>query len=132
MHLQTGGLHHLAIRVADLARAKAFYVETLGFPLVMEREGVVAIINAGGTFIGIRGPDAQTAAGDRFDPFRVGLDHLALAMPDAATLDAVARQLDEAGVPNNGVEDDAVLGGKYISFYDPDGIAWELYSSPAQ
>ncbi len=130
MELQTGGLHHLAIRVADLGRAKGFYTGTLGFPLVMEREGVVAIINAGGTFIGIRGPDARTAAGDRFDPFRVGLDHLALAMPDAAALEAVARQLDEAGVPNNGVEDDAVLGGKYISFYDPDGIAWELYAAP--
>ena len=132
MELQTGGLHHLAIRVADLARAKAFYIERLGFPLVMEREGVVAIINAGGTFIGIRGPDAQTAAGDRFDPFRVGLDHIALAMPDVAALTAVARQLDEAGVANHGVEDDAVLGGQYISFSDPDGIAWELYASPAQ
>ena len=132
MALQTGGLHHLALRVADLERAKAFYVETLGFPLVLEREGVVAIINVGGTFVGSRGPDAKTAAGDRFDPFRVGLDHLALAMPDAAALQAVARQLDEAGVPNNGVEHDAVLGSKYISFYDPDGIAWELYASPAQ
>ena len=130
MELKTGGLHHLAIRVTDLARAKAFYVETLGFPLVMERAGVVAIIDAGGTFVGLRGPDAQTVAGDRFDPFRVGLDHLALAMPDATALAAAARQLDEAGVPNHGVEDDAVLGGQYTSFYDPDGIAWELYASP--
>jgi len=31
-------------------------------------------------------------------------------------------------VLNNGIEDDAVLGGRYISFYDPDGIAWELYA----
>ncbi len=131
MELQTGGLHHLAIRVADLARAKAFYIDTLGFPLVLEREGVVTIINAGGTFIGIRGPDANTPPGDRFDPFRVGLDHIALTMPDAAALEAVRQQLDGAGVPNNGVEDDAVLGGTYISFSDPDGIAWELYASPA-
>jgi hypothetical protein len=47
---------------------------------------VVAIIDAGGPFVGLRGPDAQTVVGDRFDPFRVGLDHLALALPDATAL----------------------------------------------
>lgn len=112
MELRTGGLHHLAIRVADLGRARSFYVDTLGFPLMMEWEGEVAIVNAGGTFVGIRGPDTRTAAGDCFDPFRVGLDELALAMPHATPLDVGARQLDEADVPNNGVEDDAVLGGR--------------------
>ena len=131
MEIQTTGLHHLALRVRDLGRAKQFYSGTLGFPVVLEKAGMVVIVNAGGTFIGLRGDDAQTEATDRFNPYRVGLDHVALALPDAAALDAVRRQLDAAGIQNNGVEDDAVLGGKYISFYDPDGIAWEPYASPA-
>ncbi len=38
------------------------------------------------------------------------------------------RDLDTAGVRNNGVEEDPETHAKYISFYDPDGIAWELYS----
>ena len=131
MVLQTGGLHHLAIRVTDLARAKEFYTGALGFPTVLESEEVL-IVNANGSFIGIRGNAAESAQGDRFNPFRVGLDHLALAVADMGALEGMKRQLDAAGVRNNGIEDDPVLGGKYISFYDPDGIAWELYALPAQ
>jgi catechol 2,3-dioxygenase-like lactoylglutathione lyase family enzyme len=67
---------------------------------------------------------------DHFDPFRVGLDHLALAVGDADELTSLKALLDRAGVRNNGIEEDAALGGKYISFCDPDGIAWELYAMP--
>jgi glyoxylase I family protein len=130
MAIQTGGLHHLAIRVTDLGRARAFYVERLGFQPVVEAPGLI-IVNANGTLVGIRGGDSPTAAGDRFDPYRVGLDHLALAVPSMDALDGLKRQLDDAGVPNNGIENDEALGARYISFYDPDGIAWELYAMPA-
>ena len=129
MAIQTGGLHHLAIRVTDFDRAKRFYTQTLGFTPVVEFPGV-AIVNAHGTLMGIRGGAAETPEGDRFDPHRVGLDHLALAVPDSAALEGLKSQLDQAGVRNNGVEDDAALGAKYVSFYDPDGIAWELYAMP--
>jgi glyoxylase I family protein len=129
--LPTNGIHHLAIRVTDLDRAKRFYHGALGFPVVFEHEGVF-IFDANGTVVGVRGADAQTAPDDRFSPFRVGLDHLALGVPDMATLEDLKRRLDEAGVPNNGVEPDRVLGGMYISFHDPDGIAWELYSPPSR
>jgi len=33
-------------------------------------------------------------------------------------------------VPNHGIERDPATGANYISFYDPDGIAWELYAMP--
>jgi catechol 2,3-dioxygenase-like lactoylglutathione lyase family enzyme len=129
MALQAGGLHHLAIRVTDLDRAVRFYTETLGFERVLDADGVV-LVNAAGTFIGIRGDAAETAAGDRFNPHRVGLDHLALTVADPAALTALKRQLDAAQVANHGLEDDPLLGARYISFYDPDGIAWELYAMP--
>ena len=131
MPLQTGGLHHVAIRVTDFDRARRFYVDTLGFQPVAEFPNTV-LVNAGGTLLGIRGGAQETPAGDRFDPYRVGLDHLALAVADAGALEAMKQQLDAAGVPNNGIEDDPALGAKYISFYDPDGIAWELYAMPGQ
>jgi catechol 2,3-dioxygenase-like lactoylglutathione lyase family enzyme len=130
MALRTDGLHHLGIRVTDLARSRRFYVDTLGFQPVLEFPGAAVIVNANGTLIGIRGGDAQTRPDDRFDPYRVGLDHLALGV-EAAQLEALKAQLDAADVPNNGIEDDAALGARYISFYDPDGIAWELYAMPA-
>ncbi|MGI8552238.1 MAG: VOC family protein [Dehalococcoidia bacterium] len=128
MAIVTGGLHHLAIRVTDLARAKQFYTVTLGFPKVLETAELF-LCNASGTLIGVRGPEPETAAAGRFDPHRVGLDHIALTVPTVDALEGLRRQLETAGVPNNGVEHDALTGATYISFYDPDGIAWELYAS---
>jgi catechol 2,3-dioxygenase-like lactoylglutathione lyase family enzyme len=101
----------------------------IGFQQLLETEGLV-LVNASGAMIGIWGMADQTGTGDRFDPHRVGLDHLALAVPDAAELDGLLQQLNTAGVPNNGIERDDLTGGTYISFYDPDGIAWELYAMP--
>jgi catechol 2,3-dioxygenase-like lactoylglutathione lyase family enzyme len=129
MALQTNGLSHFAIRVTDLSRAKKFYVETLGFQQLLETDELV-IVNAGGAMIGIRGMADQTRADDRFDPYRVGLDHLSLAVADVAALDGSLQHLNAAGIPNNGLESDALTGATYISFYDPDGIAWELYVMP--
>ena len=130
MHLPITGLSHLALRVTDVVRAKQFYCDTLGFALVLEGPDVV-LVNAGGLLLGLRGATAESAAGDHFDPFRVGLDHVALAVPDVAALTGLEQQLAAAGVRNNGVEHDALTGGSYISFYDPDGIAWELYVMPS-
>ena len=128
MTIETGGLHHIAIRVTDLARAKQFYTVTLGFPQVLETAELF-LCNASGTIIAVRGPEPETAAAGRFDPHRVGLDHIALTVPTVDALAGLRQQLEAAGVPNNGVERDALTGATYISFYDPDGIAWELYVS---
>jgi glyoxylase I family protein len=130
MKLNAHGLSHLGLRVTDLARAKRFYIDTLGCQLVREEDGVV-LINAYGLLIGLQGADAYSSRDDRFDPFRVGLDHLALAIEDPGILEDLKRDLDLAGVRNNGVEEDRETHDKYISFYDPDGIAWELYTVSA-
>jgi len=129
MPIHTNGLGHIALRVTDLARAKQFYSEILGFPVMMEFADIV-LVNAGGVLLGMRGGNPETAPDDRFNPMRVGIDHLALAVSDPAALEGLQKQLDAAGVRNNGVEDDTMTGGRYISFYDPDGIAWELYYLP--
>ena len=129
MQFGTYPLGHLGLRVADLARARRFYVDTLRFGLAGETQGAV-FINAKGMLIALIGPAEQTGAADRFDPFRVGLDHLALAIADAGELEELREQLGAAGVPNHGIEQDPATGASYISFYDPDGIAWELYAVP--
>jgi catechol 2,3-dioxygenase-like lactoylglutathione lyase family enzyme len=130
MSLLTGGLHHLTIRTTDLGRAKRFYTDTLGFQLVREWDGAV-LLNAHGTLFGVLGAAPETSPEDRFDPFRVGLDHLALAVGNAESLYELQHQLDAAGVRNNGVQDDTLTGARYVAFYDPDGIAWELYATAA-
>src|ERR1700680_4255699 len=100
MKLNARGLSHLGLRVTDLVRAKRFYVDTLGCQMVRETDGVV-LINAYGVLIGLQGADEYSASDDRFDPFRVGLDHLALAIEDASTLEGLRRDLDAAGVRNH-------------------------------
>ena len=127
MKLKANGLSHLGLRVTNLARAKRFYVDTLGCQVVREVDGAV-LVNVYGTLIALYGADSYSSSDDHFDPFRVGLDHLALAVEDPSMLEDLKRDLDAAGVRNNGVEEDLETHDKYISFYDPDGIAWELYS----
>lgn len=126
VQLTTPGVHHIALRVSDFARAKRFYTETLGFPVLMEAPNLL-LFAAGATPFGIRGPEAQTPAGDKFTPFRVGLDHIALTCAEETELERVAAALAEAGVENTGVKLDPTLGKRYIAFKDPDRIAWELY-----
>lgn len=129
MKLNAHGLSHLGLRVTDLARAKRFYVDTLGGQLVREIDDAV-LVDVYGILIGLYGTDADSYSfrHDHFDPFRVGLDHLALAVEDPGTLEALKQDLDSAEIPNNGVEEDPETYDRYISFHDPDGIAWELYS----
>ncbi len=126
---QTTGVHHLTLRSSDLSRARDFYGGALGFPIVLEtRELFIAL--AGGTAIAVRAPGTQTPSGDRFDPFRVGLDHIALACTREPELERVAAALDAAHVPSTGIRRDPTLDRRYVAFKDPDGIAWELYMSP--
>ena len=131
MQFRTYPLAHLGLRVSDLGRAKRFYIDTLGFGLLRESSGAI-FMDAHGLLIALIGPAEQTDSTDRFNPFRVGLDHLALGVADLRDLDGLQRQLDAAGVPNHGIEQDSATGATYISFYDPDGIAWELYATPSR
>jgi catechol 2,3-dioxygenase-like lactoylglutathione lyase family enzyme len=85
-------------------------------------------IDEGNRWRGGSETDSYSSSYDHFNPFRVGLDHLALAVEDPSMLEDLKQDLDAAGVPNNGVEEDPETYDKYISFHDPDGIAWELYS----
>ena len=69
----------------------------------MEAPGLFLFL-AGGAAFGVRGPESGTPAGDKFDLFRVGLDHVALACEDEGELERVAAALSEAGVENTGVK----------------------------
>ncbi|NLG09571.1 MAG: VOC family protein [Deinococcales bacterium] len=124
--LRTAGVHHIALRVTDLERSKRFYVDTLGFPVVAEFPGLV-LFSAGNAVVGIRGAGETTPTGDAFDPFRVGLDHIALVCEDEAELDRVAARLEDEGIWSTGAKTDEALGKRYVAFKDPDGIKWEYF-----
>ena len=118
INMKTTGVHHVALRSTDLARAKVFYVDRLGFPLLLASAELFLFL-AGGTAIGVRGPSPDTPPEDVFNPFRVGLDHIALGCTDALELHRVAAALTQAGVEHTGVKTDELLQKEYIAFKDP-------------
>jgi len=95
--------------------------------LVLEAEGVV-VLKVGNALLGVRGDAPETSSGERFDAFHVGLDHLALAVESPEQLREMQDALDAAGVRNEGIQDDSSFNAKALVFYDPDGIALELYA----
>jgi glyoxylase I family protein len=141
-HLPVGQIHHLRIAVTDVERSKAFYTEVLGFQVAVdgpppaddEQYDVVVdslqggvILLHGEMFFGLRPVDPdRVASGDRFDPFRVGLDHLSFSVPTRADLEAAVTLLDERGVEHGPIRELAPFGLSFVAFFDPDGIALEV------
>ncbi len=141
-HLPVGPVHHIRVAVTDVQRSTAFYTEVLGFEVAVDAppppddenyDALVDSLQGGvilmhqGMFFGLRPVDDERAnAEDRFDPFRVGLDHISFGVPTRADLDAATRLFDERGVDHGPIRDLVPLGLSFLAFFDPDGIALEL------
>jgi len=113
------------LRSTNLARSRAFYLETLGFPAVATTDEAFIFL-AGSTVIGVLAPDAPTANAP-LESAEFGLDHIALGCDHVDEIARVASELTTAGVPNTGVKEDPATGKPYVAFDDPDGFIWELY-----
>ncbi|MCY7351824.1 MAG: VOC family protein [Cytophagaceae bacterium] len=126
IQVKTPGIHHIALRSSDFARTKAFYQDTLGFPMVLETHDLIGCM-VGPVFVGFKKASPQHPEDTTFTPFNIGLDHIAMACEDEAELHRVADALQAAGVENTGVKTDPALQKLYVAFKDPDRIAWEFY-----
>ncbi|MGH3393487.1 MAG: VOC family protein, partial [Streptosporangiaceae bacterium] len=89
--------------------------------------GVVLI--RGSLLLGLR-PVAPP--GDRFDPDRVGLDHLSFSVPSRDDLEHAARVLDEHGAPHGEITSLPSFGIDVLPFEDPDGMQLELTAPATQ
>lgn len=126
INFKTPGIHHIALRVNDFARTKAFYQDLLGFAMVLETPELIGCL-VGSVFVGFKLAAPPHPADTTFTPFNIGLDHIAIACEDEAELRRVAAALAAAGVDNTGVKTDPALQKSYVAFKDPDRIAWEFY-----
>ena len=121
------GFGHIDLTVTDVDRSVRWWEEVLGFRLVNTRERpdfkLCTVIHTSGFFVGLM----QHTKGipDGFDERAVGLDHLALRVPDRAALEAWAKRFDDLGVENSGVVDESA--GPLIVLRDPDNIQLELW-----
>jgi glyoxylase I family protein len=131
------GIHHLRLTVTDVERSREFYTSLLGFDVVAESPppedpsaaetfkilfgGVV--MARGSLVMGLR---PMAPAGDRFNPDRVGLDHLSFNVASRADLEDAVALLDERAVTHGEITALPSFGIEVLSLVDPDGIQIEL------
>jgi glyoxylase I family protein len=127
------GIHHLTLRVTDLARSRRFYEGVLGlavdqdFPPEPGYRGKLRLRLADGTRIVLVPALPGTPEGDLFSERRIGLDHISLGVP-GRELERLAGELRAADVPTSGIQHDA-QGPALVCFRDPDNIAWECFQN---
>ncbi len=116
-----GAVH---LQVADLARSVAFYEGTLGFA-VAARDAQRAVLTAQDsdrTLIELHERRGAKPAGRRA---QLGLFHVAILLPERASLGRFLRHMTALGVPV-GAGDHRVSEALYLS--DPDGLGLEVYA----
>lgn len=126
---ETGAVHHLTLTVSDVERSAEFYKRHLGFQEVVRFDPGRVLLSNGATLLAIGPPFyvQEALPDDRFSEFRVGLDHLSLAVRDRAALEEAAVYFDEQGIAHGDVKDLGAGFGLYVmSFRDPDQIQLEL------
>ena len=122
-----GKQHHIAIICSDWERTREFYVNKLGFELVREAYrpqigDYLRLIRQGDTTLEIFiKPDYPERVNN---PEAKGLRHLAFHVEDVP---AAAAWLNSRGIETEPIREDAVNGGRFTFFRDPDGLPLEIH-----
>jgi glyoxylase I family protein len=112
------GVHHVSINVGDLAAARRFYVDLLGFTERTDRPDFVGVP---GAWLDVGGQQVHLIVGEV--PPRLG-QHYAVLVPD---LDAAVAAMRDRGVR---VSDPVEVGTNLQSFTrDPSGNMVEIHEA---
>lgn len=125
------GVSHLQLAVRDVDVSERWYCDLFGF------NRFTAGVADGRRYAGLRHKQAKVtivlseADADEtgFSDHRIGLNHLALAVPTADALDEWIAHCADLGVRHDPVITDAA-GGLSLILRDPDGIQLELFVAP--
>jgi catechol 2,3-dioxygenase-like lactoylglutathione lyase family enzyme len=121
--METAGLNHIIMTIKDVKKSQAFYGDLLGFAIQNIADGFFFVTGGVAIFFF---PSNHPLPDDRFNEFRIGLDHLSFNAPSEAALQSLAEQLKSAGVETKGVET-YHTGNRYVAFRDPDNIQLEYW-----
>jgi glyoxylase I family protein len=118
-------LDHVVLTIRDIHRTKEFYSKIFGEPDFQVDEGFMYHMGPTRLFFTLpRGPQAPN---DRFDPTRVGLEHIAVGVKTVGELEVIAKVLDENSIRHSGIHIDNHSNKEKIWLDDPDKIRVEFY-----
>lgn len=133
------GMHHIALTVTDLEASITWYEKVFGITYRLEvphpgGTGKVLADDEHSLVIVLHRHDAN--AGEQFRETRTGLDHLGLAVPSRADLEAWQDHLEAMGVERAPAADrpctqSPIADPPYASvlvFRDPDNIQLEMFA----
>jgi catechol 2,3-dioxygenase len=120
---------HVHLRVADLARATAFYRDVLGFDVMAYGPDLglpgAAFLSSGGYHHHVGLNTWESDGGTPPPKGHTGLYHFALLYPNRRELGLTVERLLDHGYPIEGAEDHRATVSVYLR--DPDGNGIELY-----
>ena len=121
------GFHHVSLTVSDLDVSVEWYEQVLGLHVLFREEAetrraAVMAFADGSYAVGLTAHEGDPS---RFDPTRIGLDHLAVTVASEESLAEWADRLTAHGVDHSGAI--PIPPGAILNFKDPDGIALALF-----
>jgi catechol 2,3-dioxygenase-like lactoylglutathione lyase family enzyme len=125
-------VHFITLGVPDVAQARAFYVDGLGWPAAFDVPGVITFIQVGhGLLLGLFGADDLDA--DIGQPQHATEPAPFTLAQVLATEDDVRATLDAAEAAGGTIvkpAQHADFGGFHGYFADPAGFRWEIATNP--
>ena len=123
--MELGMVHHVAFQVGDYEKAKAFYVDTLGFQILGEYpypNGTMRLdCRRGDARLELFWNAGVTAM---IEQPHLGYRHLCF---QTNAIHETAAWLREKGIKVEEIRPDPMAGGLMTFFYDPDGMQLELH-----
>ena len=126
--MKLNSVHHIAIIVSDIEKAREFYIKKLGFEAI--RESYRTERDDWKLDLRVDEHTELEIFAEKKPPKRVnrpeacGLRHLAFRV---ASVEETVKELDEIGIECEPIRTDTYTGEKMTFFFDPDGLPLEIH-----
>ena len=126
--MKLNSVHHIAIIVSDIEKAREFYIKKLGFEAIRENyrkerdDWKLDLRVDEHTELEIFAEKNPTKRVNR--PEACGLRHLAFRVE---SVEETVKELDEIGIECEPIRTDTYTGEKMTFFFDPDGLPLEIH-----
>ena len=126
--MKLNSVHHIAIIVSDIEKAREFYIKKLGFEAI--RENYRKERDDWKLDLRVDEHTELEIFAEKNPPTRVnrpeacGLRHLAFRVE---SVEETVKELDEIGIECEPIRTDTYTGEKMTFFFDPDGLPLEIH-----